>query len=248
MRRRAPLPVIVVGLLAFACTLVMPEPADSGNAFKAKNSFGLSRSALFARWNELRGDGYELDAVERFVEGGAGAVTCSKEGLSTYAGTTLRYHGPLLVQPLFRERLERFEIVVAELAEQTYGRKPRSIRHYGAFSCRLSRNRAHRLSEHALANAIDVVGFDFGPASKSEPLRPELPEQLARPFRVRVARHWAPGKRATASDRMHSRFLRELTSRLESRRDIFRSLIGPSHPTHEDHFHFDVSPWRYVNL
>jgi hypothetical protein len=48
--------------------------------------------------------------------------------------------------------------------------------------------------------------------------------------------------------KLHERFLHELTNRLEGRPDIFRILIGPGHGNHDDHFHFDASPWRYVDL
>lgn len=49
-------------------------------------------------------------------------------------------------------------------------------------------------------------------------------------------------------DFVHQRFLHTLTQRLEERPDIFRILIGPGHGHHDDHFHFDASPWRYVDL
>jgi hypothetical protein len=163
-----------------------------------------------------------------------------------YAGTTVRYAGPVSVSEPFRSRLERFEQVVADVGQEIYGRPPRRIRHFGAFSCRSSRNRSYRVSEHALGNAIDVVGFDFGAATKLQPLNPDLPRQLRGPFQVLVARHWQPAESPTA--RTHARFLRVLTDRLLERGDVFRSMIGPSHRDHSDHFHFDVSPWRYVDL
>jgi hypothetical protein len=61
-----------------------------------------------------------------------------------------------------------------------------------------------------------------------------------------VAKHWS----ASGSPQLeqHRRFLHELTEELRKRPDIFRGLIGPSDPRHADHFHFDVSPWRYVRL
>jgi len=102
------------------------------------------------------------------------------------------------------------------------------------------------VSEHALGNAIDVLGFDFGPATKTEPLPAELPKTLRGPFEVRVRRHWQATTTPTAE--VHARFLRELTERLADRRDVFRSMFGPGHRGHADHFHFDMSPWRYVDL
>jgi hypothetical protein len=31
-------------------------------------------------------------------------------------------------------------------------------------------------------------------------------------------------------------------------RQVFRTLLGPAHPDHADHFHFDMAPHPYVNL
>jgi hypothetical protein len=201
--------------------------------------------SLRSFWNEVRGDAYPLDGIDRIVPAGNGRVECSPDELIDYAGTTLRYHGAVKITPHLRERLERFEQVVSEVATEVYGRPPQRIRHFGAYSCRTSRNRTHRLSEHALGNAIDISGFDFGPAGKHQPLPAALPVQLRRPFEVRVARHW---NKTEGNAEIHARFLARLTTRLLERGDIFRSAIGPSHPGHHDHFHFDMSPWRFVRL
>jgi hypothetical protein len=100
------------------------------------------------------------------------------------------------------------------------------------------------VSEHALGNALDLVGFDFGAASKSQPLPEALPRSLKLPFQVRVARHWH-GEGAIGA--IHARFLALLTERLEQRDDIFRSMFGPGHGGHSDHLHLDAAPWRYVD-
>jgi hypothetical protein len=205
-----------------------------------------SRWSLWAAYNALNGDAYELDAVPRRLEDRRARVECAREGLVQHRGTTVRYHGPVVVNDSFRIRLERFEEVLADVARETYGRAPRRIRHLGAFSCRRSRTRSHMVSEHALGNAIDVLGFDFGPAAKTETLPPGLPKHLRGPFEVRVARHWDATSNPTAA--LHGRFLRLLTERLAERRDVFRSMFGPGHRGHADHFHFDVTPWRYVDL
>jgi hypothetical protein len=205
-----------------------------------------SRSTLWAHWNRLRGDGYELDEIERFLEGDKPRVQCSPESMVDYAGTALRYAGAVRVNPPFVPRLALFEEVVKEVATEVYGRAPHRIRHYGAYSCRTSRNRSYRLSEHSLGNAIDIIGFDFARAKKDEWQDAGRPRELRGPFQVRVAKHWAGSARPAAV--LHAQFLRKLTERLTSRDDIFRGLIGPGHPGHSDHFHFDVAPWRYTRL
>jgi hypothetical protein len=205
-----------------------------------------SHFTLWAEWNALNGDAYELDAIPRRLENSKTRVECAKDGLVVYRGTVVRYAGSVVVSKVFQERLERFEAVLAETALETYGRAPRRVRHLGAYVCRRSRTRSHMVSEHALGNAIDVLGFDFGPASKTEPLPTGIPKQLRGPFEVRIARHW--DRTSTPVAETHARFLRLLTERLSERHDIFRSMFGPGHRGHADHFHFDVSPWRYVDL
>jgi hypothetical protein len=195
-------------------------------------------------YNSLRGDEYELDAVDRFVSGGA-KVRCDQSHMVRYSGTTLRYAAPVLVHPSFRERLQRFEQVAASVARDVYGREPKLVRHYGAFSCRATRNRPELLSEHALGNALDLVGFDFGPARSATPLPAELPRALRGAFQVSVRKHWGASAGVNA---VHARFLAELTRRLDQRSDVFRSMFGPGHGGHDDHLHLDAAPWRYVDL
>jgi hypothetical protein len=204
----------------------------------------LSRAALWARWNALRGDGYELDIIERRLGEGERA-TCEPKSMVSYRGSRLRYAGALTVSEPFKARLERFEDVVAEVALEVYGREPSRIRHYGAYSCRATRNRQWIVSEHALGNALDVVGFDFGPAGKKHALVEGLPATLKHPFQVRVGRHWAKTEGTAA---IHARFLKLLTDRLRERDDIFRCMFGPGHGGHDDHLHLDVAPYRYVDL
>lgn len=97
-----------------------------------------------------------------------------------------------------------------------------------------------------LSIRVVALGFDFGPAPTTQTLSPDDPKQLRWAFQVRVAKHWE----ASGSPWLerHRRFLHELTSELRERSDIFRGMIGPSDPKHAYHFHFDVSPWRYVRL
>jgi hypothetical protein len=219
---------------------VAPLPPAHGGGWN------LSGPALYAKWNALRGDPYELDAIERRLEASRAPFDCRRDQLIDYAGTTIRYQGAVTISEAFRSRLELFEQVAAEVAAEIYGRAPRRIRHYGAFSCRTSRNRSERLSEHALGNALDVVGFDFGPATKAQIAEHRIPRALQGSMQVRVAKHWGREHNATALQ--HARFLRELTERLIDRGDVFRGFVGPGHPGHDDHLHFDMSPWRYVRL
>ena len=231
-----------------ACA-VFPEP--SGAAFgheRADSSDSpFTRTALLATWNELRGDPYPLDNFERWLSPGQ-PLPCDQKGMVTYRGSKHRYAGSVLVDPAFGKRLQQFEEVAAQAAREVYGRAPQLVRHYGAFSCRATRNRSHVVSEHALGNALDLVGFDFGPAAKAQALPDGLPKRLRAPFQVRVARHWQPQNANDAAAATHARFLALLTDRLKQRSDIFRSMYGPGHGGHDDHLHLDAAPWRYVDL
>jgi len=205
---------------------------------------GRERAEAWARWNAAHDDAYPLDDILRWLPDGE-RPACDKSTIVAYRGTTIRYAGAVFVHPAFAERLARFETVVAEVARDVYGREPRRIHHYGAYNCRPVRTLRHLLSEHALGNAIDVVGFDFGAATKATPLPAALPKALKFPFEVRVLRHWNKTEGTAA---VHARFLAALTERLERRPDVFRSMFGPGHGGHDDHLHLDVSPWRWVDL
>jgi len=232
-------------LLLASCSLgcVAAKPAfATESAVEAE----WSRPSLFTAWNRMRGDTYALDGVERWLEPGQ-RVSCDSGSLVRYTGKRLRYAGSLQVSEPFRERLERFEVLAAEVAREVYGREPRLIRHYGSYSCRSTRNRRHVVSEHALGNALDLVGFDFGPAKKAEPLPDGVPRALRAPFQVSVRRHWSDRAKGEIGA-LHRHFLEQLTTRLRQRSDIFRCMFGPGHGGHDDHLHLDVAPWRYVDL
>lgn len=187
---------------------------------------------------------YGLDAIPRVV-GAHGRVHCPKVKLVRYRGTTVRYATRITVYPGFRTRLTRFERIVAEVAKQVYGRKPYRIRHWGGYTCRRMSTDREYMSEHALGNAIDVYGFDFTWVSRRKARRLGIPMKLRRGFHIRVAKHW----RATRGiGKVHARFLRLLFKRLVAQRNVFTVLLGPGYPGHENHFHFDVAPWRLVSI
>ncbi len=181
-------------------------------------------------------DKYGLDSVPRIVEA-KGRIKCPKVPLVTYKGDLIRYHKPVRIYAGFQPRLRKFEQVVIEVAEEIYGRAPKRIRHLGAYNCRRIRKWPTFLSEHGLGNGIDVAGFDFGAAPKGK----WVPRHLRWSFRVDLKRHWK-------ANNIHARFLDTLARRLVKRHDIFRVLLGPSYPGHKNHFHFDCSPWRLVDI
>lgn len=192
--------------------------------------------------NSLRGDAYALDDIARRLEPKS-RVKCDPSAFKTYKGSSVVYAGSVLVDPAFQERLERFERIVNEVAVEVYGRAPSRLLHAGAYSCRSSRTRSTRLSEHALGNALDVVGFSFKGATGPE--KAAAPRLARHAFRVTVGQHWNAERSEVG--RLHRTFLRTLADRVVGS-DVFRVALGPSHRGHSDHLHFDMSPWTYTHL
>jgi hypothetical protein len=111
--------------------------------------------------------------------------------------------------------------------------------HAGTLSCRRIGGYPTLLSEHALGNGIDVVGFSFPPAPRGSR---DLPPALRGRFAVTLA-DWQ-----RTPETARARFLDDLARQLVARRDIFRVLLGPAYPGHKGHFHFDVAPYRLVAI
>jgi hypothetical protein len=199
---------------------------------------------VVARWNELRGDAYALDRISREVAPEAPA-RCSPDVRTTeYRGRHLQYGSVVLVAAAFEPKLVAFERTVVQLASSYYGRAPERLLHFGVRACRRIRGGSDRLSEHALANAVDVAGFRFGRAQA--PLPAGVPASLRGPFTVSIKYHWKPRSGEPAL-LLHDRFLRGLVERVRSDR-MFRGIVGPGREGHADHFHFDYAPWSYMFL
>lgn len=230
-------PLLALGLLSSARGNGSPEAP-------ARGGFGLAEaSELFRPFLPRLGDDvYELDAIERFVAP-RGALPCPSDAIVSYRGDRIRYDRSAFVHRAFVDRLAKLEAVVAEAATDIYGRPPRRLVHRGAYNCRRARGRPERMSEHALGNALDVQGFDFGPLPRGAELPESLPKQLRRGFGVRVSRHWAPSR---DRDLVHARFLHALVDRLHGRPDVVRGIVGPPARRHHDHLHLDAAPWRYA--
>lgn len=221
-------------LLLLSAHLLQQDVCAEGTTAGAADHF-----SFFDGWPN---EPYPLDSVPRFL-GNRRRVRCETADLVTYRGTHLRYARPVRVRRPFVERLARFEALVQELALEHYGRPPRRVVHSGGYSCRRARGRRARISEHALGNALDLRGFDFGPLPRGARLAPGAPRRLRRSFQVRVREHWSPRRRR---DAIHAAFLHRLAETLRARSDIFRGIVGPPRPRHRDHLHLDAAPWRYA--
>jgi hypothetical protein len=212
-----------------------------GLVFAACVVSACSRYELAATWNDLRGDSYPLDEIPREVPEG-GVAACPPElTIVKYSGEIIPYRAPVEVAEPFVPKLRRFENVVAELAIEHYGRPPDRLLHFGARACRSVRGNRRRLSEHALANALDLSGFEWqrvrGQADASS--TPKSPQA----FVVSILQHWAP-KSGDPELLRHQHFLQALVKRVQ-RDDLFRGVIGPGREGHANHLHLDQSPWSY---
>jgi hypothetical protein len=185
---------------------------------------------------------YPLDAIVRSLPRAA-EVPCSSRGLVRYQGDFIRYARAARVHPAFRERLRRMERLTNSTALDVYGRAPRRLLHLGTFNCRRIRAYPDLLSEHALGNAIDVEGFEFGPISRDTGAAPALAPRSA--FTVRLVAHWDSRRPV---DQIHRTFLRTLAQRIIDEPRLFRVALGPAWPGHRNHFHLDCAPYRLVEV
>ena len=187
---------------------------------------------------------YPLDVVSRQLPPGV-PFGCPAVDLVDYRGDAIRFHPPAKVISGFKDRLEKLSTVVAAVATEVYGRPPLALVDLGTFACRRMEGHPRFLSEHGLGNAIDVAGFDFGPLPKGAVLPAGLDRAFKNGFEVRVQTHW---KAKTGHAAVHARFLKALARRLIARTDIFHVLLGPGYPGHGNHFHFDMAPFRLVQI
>lgn len=187
-----------------------------------------------------------LDALPRqLVEGQK--FTCPAVDKARYDGTLMKISPAALVNDEFAKRLALFEAVVRDVAIEVYGRAPRKIKSLGTYNCRPIRLYPGWISEHGLANAIDVAAFEFPAASKAQrqALPAASPRALRGAFTVSVLKHWQGGHGLAA---LHREFLLKLTDAVVGRPEIFRVILGPGYPGHANHFHFDLSPYRMVEV
>ncbi|MGM0558643.1 MAG: extensin family protein [Myxococcota bacterium] len=180
---------------------------------------------------------YVLDPhSRRSVRDGAGRVSCPDVELETYRGDVISYRPAVKAHPKFRERLERFDRIVERVAIETYGRAPDRVVHFGVYNCRTIRGKS-RLSEHAFGNAIDVAGFEFDAVEGAGRSR------YASGFTVSVLQHWDA---RSGFEAQHGEFLKALARDLDEDR-VFRGMLMPPAPGHDDHFHLDMGRLIYLN-
>ena len=109
--------------------------------------------------------------------------------------------------------------IVQPAADELLGQGVVGLEHYGSYACRRMYGKsAGPVSEHALADAIDIAGF-----------------KLADGSRVMVAGDWTdPGPKG--------QFLRRVR---DGACRVFLTTLGPDYNAeHHDHFHLDMNGWN----
>lgn len=103
------------------------------------------------------------------------------------------------------------------VAQAVFGQRVTRVEHVGSFACRTIAG-SQRRSQHASANALDIIGF-----------------RLADGRRISVLQDWPKqGKNAE--------FLRRVQQAACTR---FNATLGPEYnAAHRDHFHVDMGLWR----
>ena len=214
-------------------------PASALGAMAGLALLASCASAQLGGWGAPTGARYALDGTSR-----SASSECDPSVMVRYRSRTLRTSSGVRVHPAFAERIPELDRVAREVAVEFYGRPPRRMLTVGGYNCRSIRGRSDRISEHALGNALDVSGFDFAGLRRRDDAPDDLPRRLRRGFSVTVGHDWV---RAGEVGAYHGRFLRTLVARLV-REDVFRVIYGPAHPGHTGHFHFDMSPFRWIHV
>ena len=223
---------------AALATLLLVASATAAHAGRTPRHAPEASDAAVAQPLES----FALDSVSRTIPA-RGRFTCPDVDRVSYRGTSVRFQKRMPLARAFVPRVAAFEAVVIDVATRVYGRAPTRIRHLGGTVCRRMKTFPELLSEHAIGDAIDIEGFDFGRATRAQ--RAAAPRGLRGSFQVRIERHWSATRGAGA---VHARFLRELADALIARPDIFRVMLGPSYPGHGNHLHLDTSTYRMIEL
>lgn len=155
------------------------------------------------------------------------APAATREGCGYSEGVKISAVPSALNQPVVIScptalALARFDLdVLQPAAMQHFGKRVAKIHHVGGYTCRGIAG-TRKWSQHAYANAIDVIAFDLTDGT-----------------RILVSRDWrARGPRAN--------FLHDVA---RGACQVFRVVLTPAYDkAHHDHFHLDTGPDRLCGI
>lgn len=114
---------------------------------------------------------------------------------------------------------------VVKMAQALQGKNVTDIIHYGTYNCRVISG-TKTLSEHALANAIDIAGFGFSTGLVHM-----------------VLKDWEKGAKVPKT--AGGTFLRWFADKMHADK-IFNVILTPEfNAAHANHFHVDMTPGSY---
>jgi hypothetical protein len=144
---------------------------------------------------------------------------CGFDDGALLSRSSINYGGGVLLRcPALASLILWERHVLQQEAERVLGKKVRSIRTFGTFSCRnVNHRKDARLSQHATANAIDIVSFTFDDGSSAS-----------------VLKDWGKDERGE--------FLRAVR---DGACRFFGGVLSPDYnAAHANHFHFDMGWWK----
>ncbi len=149
----------------------------------------------------------------------SGIGACSRTDAIQMSRSSVALDQPVQLGCQMALRLIQFEDEVLQPAAQRhFGRAIARIRHLGGYSCRARAGDQRYVSEHALANAIDIAGFD-----------------LADGTQITVDRHWRDSGPRGA-------FLHDVA---RGACKLFQLVLTPKTDwRHRDHFHLDLGRYQ----
>ena len=121
--------------------------------------------------------------------------------------------------------LARFETIVAEEAQEHFGKKVVRIEHMGTYNCREMAAYPGWVSEHSYGNAIDIKRFVLSGGRE-----------------ITVLGHYGDPEAGGHDD--DSRFLQAVAARAFDE-DVFSVVLTPAFDrAHRNHFHLDLARYR----
>jgi hypothetical protein len=171
---------------------------------------------------------YKFDSHPRSIS--ESGRECPDVDLVEHTGEFIAYNRGITVDAAFRPKLVAFERVVAEEARAVFGEEPRELIHRGGYRCRPVTGSRSKWSEHAFGNAIDIAGFAFGTGDDA--------------FVVDVGDDW---RETSGEAGRRAEFLHRIVRRAIDER-LFRIILGPGDPGHEELLHLDYGTSWYVRV